>query len=261
MRRLTIGFVVGSLALVGTVYAVLPRRANLLMFDPAVLAQTETSMWKHYYDRRYPWLFYDLYSISRAQYGFSPLDSARIAVAAARAARAFQPSRSRSEAEAALPYLTEYFRLLSSAAPVSLDVDAAARLELSWWQARREDVGPDEYGVAIARIMTLVYGVDDAKVRQAGVLRAKAMAYRDAKGSSVTDADWTAINDQLDAAYTPLKQALPVGQRQRRGDSYSMTPKMPALRLDPRVDTGFRERSCCNTKVERDDDSKKRIPL
>jgi hypothetical protein len=218
MRRLIIGLVVGSLALTGTVYAVLPRQASLLMFDPAVLAQAETAMWKHYYQKRYPSLFYDLYGISRTQYGFSPLDSARIAVAAARAARAFQPSRSRSEAEAALPDLTEYFRLLASAAPASLDVDAAARLELSWWQARRGNVGPDEYGLAIARIMTLVYGVDDAKVRQAGVLRAKAMAYRDAKGSSVTDADWTAINDQLDAAYTLLKQALPVAQRQRAGN-------------------------------------------
>jgi hypothetical protein len=36
-----------------------------------------------------------------------------------------------------------------------------------------------------------------------------------------------------------------------------MIPKMPALGLDPRVDTGFRKRSCSNNKIERDDDSKK----
>src|SRR5580700_4143477 len=36
-----------------------------------------------------------------------------------------------------------------------------------------------------------------------------------------------------------------------------MIPKMPALRLDPRVGTGFRKRSCSNNKIERDDDSKK----
>jgi hypothetical protein len=39
-----------------------------------------------------------------------------------------------------------------------------------------------------------------------------------------------------------------------------MIPKKLALGLDPRVDTGFRKRSCSNNKLERNDDSKKPCP-
>ena len=34
------------------------------------------------------------------------------------------------------------------------------------------------------------------------------MAYRDARGQAMTDADWTAIEDQLLRAYQLLKTAL-----------------------------------------------------
>jgi hypothetical protein len=37
-----------------------------------------------------------------------------------------------------------------------------------------------------------------------------------------------------------------------------MIPKKPAVGLDPRVDTGFRKRSCSTKRLERDDDSKKK---
>jgi hypothetical protein len=99
--------------------------------------RSETTMWRHYYERRYISLFADLYDSSRAQYGFSPWDSVRIAAAAARAARAFQLSTSRTGAQVALPFREEYFGLLARATPAPLDIEAAARAELDWWQARR----------------------------------------------------------------------------------------------------------------------------
>ena len=69
-------------------------------------------------------------------------DSFRIALSAAQAAKAFQPTGSREAADAALPPLVIYYRLLASAVPGGFDVAEAARLELDWWQARREAVGP-----------------------------------------------------------------------------------------------------------------------
>src|SRR4051812_37809360 len=68
-------------------YACWPRKADLRSFDPVAMARLETAMWRDYYDKHYPALFYHLYEVSRAQFGFSPLDSLRIALAAARAAR------------------------------------------------------------------------------------------------------------------------------------------------------------------------------
>jgi len=198
----------GALALVGLGYALYPRHPDLRGFDPRAMARSETAMWRHYNERRYLFLFGDLYGNSRTQYGFSPWDSAKIAFAAARAAKAFQPSRSRSAAQEALPYLEDYFGLLARATPVPFDVKAAAKAELDWWQARRENIAPQTYGAMIARVSALLYGRDGEKLREAGVLRAEAMAFRDASGESMTDAGWSTIETILTKAYKILKREV-----------------------------------------------------
>lgn len=195
-------------AALAAAYICFPRHADLTRFDPAAMARLETTMWRHYYEKRYLPLFRDLYDVSHSQYGFSPLDSVQIAVSAASAAKAFQPSTSRAEAEAALPALVTYFRILSGAAPVPVEVEDAARTELAWWQARREAVMPEEYGLIIARVSTLVYGVDGDDLRRSGVLRGQAMAYRDAHEANMSEADWWLIADRLEVAYGLLKKAL-----------------------------------------------------
>jgi hypothetical protein len=189
-------------------YVVVPRHADLTRFDPAEMAQRETAMWRHYYEKRYLPLFYQLYETARREQGFSPLDSVRISIAAARAAKAFQPTTSRSQAEAAIPDLIDYFRILASAAPVAVDVEDAARTELAWWQARREAVPAVQYGAIIARVSTLLYGIDNADIRRAALVRAQAMDYRDAHAADLTEADWSAIEDQLRVAYGLLKNTI-----------------------------------------------------
>ena len=191
-------------------YASWPRHADLRGFEPAEIARLETAMWRDYYDKRYVALFGHLYELSRTQFGFSPLDSFRIALAAAQAAKAFQPTRSREAADAALPPLVTYYRLLASAAPGGFDVAEAARLELDWWQARREAVGPGQYGVTVARVAAITYGkpADDPSLLISGIGRAEAMAYRDARGQAMTDPDWSEIECRLRRAYRSLKAAV-----------------------------------------------------
>jgi hypothetical protein len=198
-----------------TAYAAIPRRADLTAFDPGETARLETLMWRHYYDKRFFALFGDLYALARDQDGFSPLDSVRIAVAAARAAQAFQSTTSRAEAQAAVPLLIDYFAVLARGAPEPLDIVTAARAELDWWQARRESAGPQSYGLTIARVTSLVYGVDGEDVRSFGVMRAQAMASRDSLGNSITEADWRFIEQMLLSAYQHLKRA--VSQRTKIG--------------------------------------------
>ena len=105
MRRKSVLAIVLAAILLLAAFACWPRKADLRAFDPAGMARLETAMWRDYYEKRYGALFYHLYELSRRQFGFSPLDSLRIALAAAKAARAFQPTRSRGEAAAALPRL------------------------------------------------------------------------------------------------------------------------------------------------------------
>jgi hypothetical protein len=200
-RKRLIWLVAGVILAALAAYVAIPRRADLTRFDPAAMAALETAMWRHYYEKRYLPLAFDLYETARREQGYSPLDSVRIAVAAARAAKVFQPSTSRTEAEAAMPYLTDYFGLLADAAEV-------ARTELAWWQARREAVPPEQYGPIIARVTTLLYGVDNADVRRAGLIRAQAMDYRDAHAAGITEADWAAIERELALAYGLLKKAV-----------------------------------------------------
>jgi hypothetical protein len=206
-RRRIVGIILAGLVL-AAVYVCLPRHADLTKFDPARMAAIETGMWRDYYDKRYLALFANLYEVARGEYGFSPLASLRLAIAAAGAAKAFQPSTSREQAEAALPDLVDYFGILSAAAPAPIEVEDAARTELAWWQARREAVSPEDYGLIIARVATLVYGVDGEALRRSGVIRAQAMAYRDAHEAAMSEADWAAIAEQLDLAYGLLKKAL-----------------------------------------------------
>jgi hypothetical protein len=207
-RKRLIWLVAGVILVALVAYVAIPRRADLTRFDPAAMAALETAMWRHYYEQRYLPLVLDLYETARREQGYSPLDSMRIAMAAARAAKAFQPSTSRTEAEAAMPYLIDYFGLLARAAPVAVDAVDAARTELAWWQARREAVPPEQYGPIIARVTTLLYGVDNADVRRAGLIRAQAMDYRDAHAASITEADWAAIERQLALAYGLIKKAV-----------------------------------------------------
>ena len=194
-------------------YASWPRPADLRGFEPADIARLETAMWRDYYDKRYVALFGHVYELSRTQFGFSPLDSFRIALAAAQAAKAFQPTRSREADDAALPPLVSYYRLLASATPGGFDAEEAARLELDWWRARREAVRPGKYGVTVARVAAITYGkpVDDPSLLLSGIGRAEAMAYRDARGQAMTDPDWSEIECRLRRAYRSLQAAVAGG--------------------------------------------------
>lgn len=206
--RLILWAVLGAVVASAIAYVCLPRHADLTSFDPAAMARRESLMWRHYYQKRYFALFRDLYDMSRQQYHFSPLDSLRIAYQAASAARAFQPSTTRAEAEAALPALRSYFRILANGARHPVDVEDTARTELAWWQARREAATPEQYGAILARVATLLYGVDNEDVRRAGLLRAQAMQYRDAHAADMTRPDWAAVRSQLLSAYAALKKGV-----------------------------------------------------
>jgi hypothetical protein len=89
-----------------------------------------------------------------------------------------------------------------------VDIEEAARTELDWWQARREAGKPEQYGLLIAHVSTLLYGIDNEDLRKSGVLRAQAMEYRDARSAKMTEADWSAIDEQLRVSYGLLKSAL-----------------------------------------------------
>ena len=197
------------LVLATGVYIFWPRAAHLRDFDAGRVAQLETQMWRSYYETRYVALLADLYRLSRDQYGFSPADSLAIGWYAARAAQTFQPTASRAEAQKALPLLERYFAVIREHGGETFDTQEAARVELDWWQLRRENSVPADYGRVIAQVTTLLFRADNADVTRAGLLRAEMMTYRDERrDGGMKEADWDHIEQELERSYLALHAGI-----------------------------------------------------
>lgn len=202
-------FIAIALALAGFIlWFCWPRHADLRGFDPAVMARIEAASWRHYYEKNWPALFGDLYQGARGQYGFSPCHSCKIALHAARAARVFQPARNCAEADAAIPALVDYFKVIRNGSGETFDVNAAAKQELEWWQLRREGRTWQEFGQAIAVATATVYSQPPTVLEPGSLKRAEMMDLRDRKGRSISGADWREIERGLIEAWTLTKQAI-----------------------------------------------------
>ena len=191
-------------------YAAIPRHADLRAFDPAEMARLETAMWRDYYDKRYAALFYHLYEVNADPVRLLAVSEPAYRVQCRRGGPDVPADTVTAGGRCGPPALVAYYRDFAPAAPVTFDVEEAARLELDWWQARREAVGPQDYGLTIAHVTALTYGgsVGDAGIRQFGIARAAAMAYRDARGEGITEGDWAAIEARLAGAYRSLKASV-----------------------------------------------------
>ena len=201
-------FVAFALAIVFLLWAWAPRHVDLGGFDADRMAEREAAMWRDEFAHHPVRQFARAYAGNRVEFGFSPVDSLWLALDAARAARAFQPTRSRAEAEVAAPLLERYYARLASAASPPFAAQQAARLELDGWQARRQASPPEDYGRTIARIAALVYGRDNCEIEDFGQKRAQAMALRDARGATIGEDDWREISERLRLAYRALREGL-----------------------------------------------------
>lgn len=166
-------------------------------------------MWRSYYESRRVALVRDLYRMSRQQYGFSPWASVRIAWHAAQAALRFQPTRSRVEAEAALPALERHFAVIRTGTGERFDVGEVARLELDWWQLRRENKTWEEYAPAVAKVSAAVYGISEGDALTSARLRSEMMAFRDARRDrAISKVEWSRIEEGLRESWERLRTAV-----------------------------------------------------
>jgi hypothetical protein len=160
-------------------------------FDPKAVARLETAMWRQYYQREYFKLFQALYFLNRNVYHFSRWDSVRLSYYAAKAAHSFQSTRSRKAAQRALPLLERYYGVIRQRRGEQFDFAKTARLELDWWQLRRENASPSQYSEVIARVQEEFYSIRDDRVKKAALLRAEMMDYRDKRhGGKLQSQDW-----------------------------------------------------------------------
>jgi len=182
---------------------------DLRGFDPAKMGRLESSMWRSYYEGRYVRLGWQTMKATCGQYRFSWWDGARISLHAARAARYF---RANADDPRCVPALVKYYTIIQRSLGREFDVQEAARLELQWWRERRLNLSAADYGKTIARLTALTYGVPEDSVLPTAVMRAEAMAYRDARrGGKMTGSDWDEVTRQLTLAYVSLKTSVADG--------------------------------------------------
>lgn len=189
-----------------------PRRASLRDFDPDVVAELETRMWRAYYERREGPLFRDMARLLRTQYHLPLLRSYSAAYQAARAAFVFKRGRVRADYERALPQLRRYYAAIRTVSDTPFDADRVARLELEWWivHRQRELHTPEELEAALAELQSALYGLPAERFAAHAHARAEAMTLRDqrAEAGGVSEADWQRIETLLRDAWGELSRTV-----------------------------------------------------
>lgn len=173
------------------------------------MAHLETRLWRDYYGQNYFSLGRGLYAVGREQFHVSPWDSVRLAWHAGRAAIRFKDSPNRSGSERALADLRDYYRVIQERAQPELDVAAMARVELEWWQVRREKAAPAEVARLVARSYEHLFQTRNEDVQTAARLRVAAMVFRDEHGTpGLTAPEWDSVQAQLLDSYRHLSAGV-----------------------------------------------------
>ncbi len=151
-------------------------------FDPRAVGALESRAWETYYRRK--WAAFLLASVGLVRAAFR-MSWPRTLVGAWLVLRANQvwapfpdndPDRARS-------LMRRFYQLLRKSEGLDLDPVRAARLEVEWWRAHREnqhgaDAG-EELVAALTDLYAYTYGADAGSVTPAAALRAEAMDVSD----------------------------------------------------------------------------------
>lgn len=182
-------------------------------FDPERLARLELAMWKAYYRGHPARLFRLLVRANRAQAGVGWIRAMVAGFWLTWAATRF--ARSTGEYERFASSIARGYRWLGL--PDDVDAEEVARRELRWWVVRRE-IGLEAgvaAGEAIAALYAELYGVPQAAVAEAGLLRGQAAEVRD-RGAAIDpegpagegQAYWPEVARLLRLSYRSLSEAL-----------------------------------------------------
>lgn len=189
-----------------------PRQHSLKDFDPKMVAQLETNMWRSYYARERVKLLRQMAELMRTQYGMPYATSNAVAYQAAQAAFVFKDGKKREDYEKALPHLVKFYQAIHDGADVNFDVQKAARLELEWWiiHRQRHRYSLEDLNKSLAELPAEVYRVPSDRLLEHARLRQEAMTIRDKRAAAggVSETDWKQIETLLLASWQSLHSAV-----------------------------------------------------
>lgn len=230
---LALGALLGSLLLVAfwalTIHTP-PGPRSARAFDPDRLAALEVGMWRSYYRRENVALFRGLVIALREQFRYPWAKATRAALALASAASAF--AEAKGDYQRVLPALERAYTIARDWTGAGFDPAQVARAELDWWVARRDPAqhDPENVGRLIGVLYARFYQVPEARVREAGLLRARAAHRRDRDAGSP---DWDEIDRLLRASYRSLHAAVNWNEGRRDGEPPATPPPEPGPPVHP----------------------------
>jgi len=152
----------------------LAAHAHLREFDAPASRNSETRMWRSYYDKRYIALLCGSVRSGAAINMASLLRTVLPLRGTRRARREGVPTTRNRAEQSGRCRCSNALRVPREHGSETFDVDESARVELDWWQMRRENATAAEVGsVIIGGRTSVVFHQDNAEIRRAGLLRAE----------------------------------------------------------------------------------------
>lgn len=174
------------------------RSINLRDFNPAAIAQHEAAAWKAYYAGEWFQLFSEVYQVGANEYGLALGDSLRLGYHAARSAWIFRTGKLPERTAAAEIEIRPFYQIISERSGLKFDNTRVAKLEVAWWEMRRQLRPGEAWAQTIAEQSGLVFDRPAESFLPATRLRVEAMQYRDQRrDGKMTDSDWEYVRALL----------------------------------------------------------------
>lgn len=209
MYKLTLSFILLAICIA----------ASAMKMDSVGVARAELEAWQAYYQKNPELLIEKTAALLKTQYGIH--DDEAVNSMAHDFFVAYQqfgsmPQNATEEAYRleVQPLLTTAYTNLKSAVNAYWDPELAARADLAWWVARRQNnqQDPERVGEKIQAFYAVIYGQNHAQCfSRAAYLRAVAARYRDLcqdKWGGASQEDWELIQTLLEQSYSELDRCV-----------------------------------------------------
>jgi len=180
------------------------RPSKLRSFDPNRIADLEYQAWVGYYLRRWPQVLIASVRLVRSGFGMDWVRTLHGAWLVLRANQLWAPVP-RNDPEGARRCMRRFYALVRLSYGHPADPAEAAKLEVDWWRAHRQNQysadsrgAGDELVDSVTRLYSYLYREPEEAVRPAAVHRARAMDLSD---------QWVAEGSDPDSSLLPLEHA------------------------------------------------------
>jgi hypothetical protein len=195
-----------------------PVKKSIHEFNPDIVAELDTKMWRSYYGKQPVKMFFQFAGLLRTEFHAPFWRSNIMAYYASKAAFVFKNGKNQQDYEKALPYLDIYYTQLHRISKEDFNIKQAAATELEWWIVHRDkkQYTYNDLQLALQKNISSLFSMHDTAFKRYAYYRTIAMQLRDEKQlhGGVTEQDWQMIDSDLHQSWNELYAAVNNDQHQ-----------------------------------------------